>query len=212
MIDFYYERDLEDAGFDAFEFSIMDDDERRERLEEAYLDPILYEDTYLSSDFNAWQNLQDAGLSISELDAMDDDERRKALRAVGLDPRDYGIEPEASHHEQDPRSAPSAKPDNRSKPQPAREPITELGTASVLSTDESDVTESSYRFVTVRLLSEDKTYFCLTTDRSIGLGDRVIVPAGERNDPVLAVVVATGDYSEQPHVFQRHAHHGPAPR
>ena len=50
-MDFDREMELENAGIDAFEFSLMDEDERREALEDACLDPEDYEvyPSYLQS-------------------------------------------------------------------------------------------------------------------------------------------------------------------
>ena len=89
MDDFYTERELEDAGVDAFEFSLMDEDERRQVLEDAFLDPDLYMDADFSSSFNAWERLQFAGMNLRDLEYMDDDERREKLEEAGLDPLDY---------------------------------------------------------------------------------------------------------------------------
>lgn len=93
MGDFDMERDLEDAGIDAFEFSLMDESERREALDAVGLDPDYYQDANLDSSFDAWSNLQSAGLSLSELEFMDQDERREALKEAGLDPDDYESAP-----------------------------------------------------------------------------------------------------------------------
>ena len=43
-MDFDREMELENAGIDAFEFSLMDEDERHEALEDAFLDPWDFED------------------------------------------------------------------------------------------------------------------------------------------------------------------------
>ena len=89
-MDFDREMELENAGIDAFEFSLMDEDERREALEDAFLDPDDYDLIEYDTSFNAWSNLQNAGLSLSELEYMDEDEKRETLRDAGLDPDDYG--------------------------------------------------------------------------------------------------------------------------
>jgi len=86
---FELESDLEDAGIDAFDFSLMDEDERREALEEAGLDTDIYLDADLDSDFDAWSDLQSSGLNIQELKWMDDNERREVLKNSGFDPADY---------------------------------------------------------------------------------------------------------------------------
>ena len=92
-MDFDREMELENAGIDAFEFSLMDEDERREALEDAFLDPDDYDLIEYDTSFNAWSNLQNAGLSLSELEYMDEDEKRKTLRDAGLDPDDYEVYP-----------------------------------------------------------------------------------------------------------------------
>ena len=92
-MDFDREMKLENAGIDAFEFSLMDEDERREALEDAYLDPDDYDLIEYDTSFNAWSNLQNAGLSLSELEYMDEDEKRETLRDAGLDPDDYDVYP-----------------------------------------------------------------------------------------------------------------------
>lgn len=38
------ESELESAGIDPFEFSLMDEDKRHEALEDVYLDPWYFED------------------------------------------------------------------------------------------------------------------------------------------------------------------------
>ena len=92
-MDFDREMGLENAGIDAFEFSLMDEDERREALEDACLDPDDYDLIEYDTSFNAWSNLQNAGLSLSELEYMDEDEKRKTLRDAGLDPDNYEVYP-----------------------------------------------------------------------------------------------------------------------
>lgn len=94
------ESDLEDAGIDALDFSLMDEDERREALEDAGLDTDTYLDADLDSDFDAWSDLQSSGMSIQELKWMDDDERREALVNSGLDPDNYNglLYDEGSHY------------------------------------------------------------------------------------------------------------------
>lgn len=50
-MDFDLERNLEDVGIDAFDFSLMNDDERREVLNDAGLDPNDYEDIEFEESF-----------------------------------------------------------------------------------------------------------------------------------------------------------------
>lgn len=60
-MDFDREKELESAGIDAFEFSLMDEDESREALKDAFLDPDDYDLIEYDTSFNAWSNLQNAG-------------------------------------------------------------------------------------------------------------------------------------------------------
>ena len=92
-MDFDREMELENAGIDAFEFSLMDEAERREALEDAFLDPDDYDLIEYDSSFNAWSNLQNASLSLSKLEYLDEDEKREKLEEAGLDPVDYDIYP-----------------------------------------------------------------------------------------------------------------------
>ena len=89
MMDFDKVRDLDDAGIDAFDFSLMDEDERREALQDAGLDADDYDGVEYDLEFDAWQNLQDAGLSFREIEDMDDEERAEVLQEHDLDPDDY---------------------------------------------------------------------------------------------------------------------------
>ena len=92
-MDFDLEMELEDAGIDAFEFSLMDDEERYEKLTDAGLDPDDYDSIELDSAFDAWSRLQDSGFTLNELKYMDEDEKREALEDAGLDPDDYDSAP-----------------------------------------------------------------------------------------------------------------------
>ena len=57
-MDYDREMELENAGIDAFEFSLMDEDERRETLEDAFLDPDDYDLTGRSiTDGKRWLQL-----------------------------------------------------------------------------------------------------------------------------------------------------------
>ena len=91
-MDFEKEYELESAGIDAFEFSLMDEDERREVLEDNYLDPDDFDMIDLDPEFQAWEDLQNAGMDLSDLSMMDEDEKKEALENAGLDPSDYGID------------------------------------------------------------------------------------------------------------------------
>ena len=67
-MDFDREYELENAGIDAFDFSLIDDDEKVETLQDAGLDPDDFDGVEFDSSFDAWSNLQDHGLSLSTLD------------------------------------------------------------------------------------------------------------------------------------------------
>ena len=112
-MDFDRERELEDAGIDAFEFSMMDEAERRAVLRDNLLDPDDYDMIDLDPEFQAWENLQSSGLSLSELSYMDDCEKKAALEDAGLDADDYGVDPGYYHYSYVSRSKPAAK-----KPEP----------------------------------------------------------------------------------------------
>ena len=60
-MDFDREKELENAGIDVFEFSLMNEDERREDLEDAFHAPDDYDLIEYDTSFNAWSNLQNAG-------------------------------------------------------------------------------------------------------------------------------------------------------
>ncbi len=175
--DFDLERDLENAGIDAFSFSLMDEDERREALGEADLDPDEYEDIEFDSAFDAWHELQDAGLSLRELDLMDEDDRREALEDAGLDPADYELSEPFVYSPS--RRAAEIAPPPAPQPTPVQPPA-----------------PKTYRFVSVRFTGDDRVYAYRTYDRSIRPGDRVIVPARPQNGPAPGTVVSVGDYTE----------------
>lgn len=88
-MDFDREYELEDAGIDPFDFSLMDEDERKEALNDAGLDPDDFDDVEYDREFDAWSSLQAAGLSLSELRWMEDEERKSVLEETGLDPDEY---------------------------------------------------------------------------------------------------------------------------
>ena len=182
MDDFDLERDLEDAGIDDFEFSMMDEDERREALEESYFDPDMYVDADLDSSFDAWERLQSAGLSLGELVSMDEGERRAVLEAAGLDPEDYADTP-AYHAPSAPVQPPVPTPAHPAQPEPRSAP-------------EPKQSPKKYRYLMVKFPSGSQSYAYLTEDRSIMAGDKVMVPVGDRNEPKLAQVVSVGDYIE----------------
>lgn len=191
MDDFDIDRDLEDAGIDASEFSLMDEDERRQTLEDAYLDPNMYMDADLDSGFDAWEQFQSAGLSLSELEAMGDDERREAIAAAGQDPSDYDSisgyyasstpaqsSPIAASQSVEISNQESRSNSRKTDPEPSAEPLT------------------VYHYLQVRFSSGSPLYAYRTEDRTIHAGDQVVVPVGYQNEPKCVAVVSSGDYTE----------------
>ena len=126
-MDFEREQELENAGIDAFEFSLMDDEERREVLRDSFLDPDDYDMIDLEPEFHAWGNLQNAGFSLNELSYMDDDEKKETLEGAGLDPDDYGVDSGYHHYSYVSRGKPVAKKEEPKKEtaKPAKPPVTE---------------------------------------------------------------------------------------
>lgn len=186
MDDFELERDLEDAGIDAFDFSLMDEDERREALEDAFLDPDMYMYADLSSSFHAWEQLQSAGLNLSDLDFLDEDERREKLESAGLDPDDYEDGSSYFFH-----SAPVSSPPVQHSPAPHTAPV---------KTEDAPVPPEPrevFRYLLVRFSASGKSYAYRTDDRTISAGAQVMVPVGDDNAPVLALVISAGDYAAE---------------
>ena len=188
MDDFYTERELEDAGVDAFEFSLMDEDERRQVLEDAFLDPDLYMDADFSSSFNAWERLQFAGMNLRDLEYMDDDERREKLEEAGLDPLDYeGV----------PHYVPRSPARNSVKPVSNPAPLRSAQPKQEPSKQERIQPKAVYRYCMVEFSSGSQTCSYRTEDRSIAPGDQVIVPDGGSNKTKLGKVISVGDYTEE---------------
>ena len=120
-MDFDRERELEDVGIDAFEFSMMDDYERRQVLEDNLLDPDDYDMIDLEPEFQAWENLQSSGLSLNELSSMDDDEKRATLEDAGLDADDYDVDSGSYRYSY---ASPGRSAATKNKPEAAkREPM-----------------------------------------------------------------------------------------
>ena len=226
-MDFDREMELENAGIDAFEFSLMDEDERREALEDAFLDPDDYDLIEYDTSFNAWSNLQNAGLSLSELEYMDEDEKRKTLRDAGLDPDDYEVYPSYTpsymHY-----SAPNpvntykyippvfpkivpVKP--KATPEPAITPEPVMKTEGPSRTDVGGPSETPkaepvpkaenkgprkvYRFCGVRFENDDRVWYYRTGKLLPKSGDYVEVPFGPSRDVRKAKVISVGDYAEE---------------
>ena len=222
-MDFDREIELENAGIDAFEFSLMDEDERREALEDASLDPDDYDLIEFDTSFDAWSNLQNAGLSLSELKYMDEDEKREKLEEAGLDPMDYDIYPSYSSsytpHVSTPLASdryippvmPHIEPVKwKPSPEPEKEPEPEKAcVAPEQSSPRTDVPaekpekeghtqpRKTYRFCCVSFPNDNKLYFYRTGDLNPQCGDFVEVPVGATGDLRKAKVVSVGDYAEE---------------
>ena len=182
-MDFDREYDLENAGIDAFDFSLMDDDERAEALRDAGLDPDDFDGVEFDSSFDAWSALQDNGLSLWELDLMDDDEKREALEEAGLDPDDYETLPAAYPVSY---SAPSTPPvQQNTHPADNKKSVPPLEPPKV------------YRFCGVNFPGYNRSYAYLANGWDVSVGDIVMVPTGPENTPSVAKVVSVGNYTAE---------------
>jgi hypothetical protein len=76
QMDFDREYELESAGIDAFDYSLMADDERADVLRDARLDPDDFDGVEFESSFDAWLALQAHGLNLWELELMDEAEKK----------------------------------------------------------------------------------------------------------------------------------------
>ena len=177
-MDFDRERELEDAGIDAFEFSLMDEDERRQVLDVNFLDPDDYDMIDLEPEFHAWENLQRAGLRLDELSYMDDAEKRSALEDAGLVPDDYDVDSSYYHYSYVSSSKHAAKEEQPKKETPKPKPVTRSvtpGPAKPERTLEKPAAEV-YEYCEVKLSYSDQVYYYLTGGLHLETGDRVEVP------------------------------------
>ena len=210
-MDFDRERELEDAGIDAFEFSMMDEAERRAVLRDNLLDPDDYDMIDLDPEFQAWENLQSAGLSLSELSYMDDCEKKAALEDAGLDADDYGVDPGYYHYSYVSRSKPAAKKPapKPAKTAPVKPPVQAKTEPSVRKAEPVPVKPKPaekifpnrlYFYCGVKFPFSDHVFWYLTGDLDLEVGDRVEVPLGATDDPVTGEVVSvrTGTESDLP--------------
>lgn len=222
-MDFEKEYELESAGIDAFEFSLMDEDERREVLEDNYLDPDDFDMIDLDPEFQAWENLQNAGMDLSDLSLMDEDEKKEALENAGLNPSDYGIDSDNSAFDYlgpppilpVSSPAPSKPPESKRKENiPAVEKVlckknvsladgrSSKEKKALINTepwdDSSAKVESQktvYHLCGVRFEEGDTVYSYHTNGLAVKTGDLVEVPVGYANTPKYARVVSVGDYT-----------------
>ena len=165
---FDLEEELESVGIDAFEFSLMDDEEKYEALYEAGLDPEDFDGIEFERSFDDWLNLQDAGLSIAELKLMDEEEKREALEEAGLDPDDYDMSPDFFR----------TRASVRSGPLPQTPP------------------RKTWRYCQVRFPGVDTLYHYRADGLELNAGDLVEVPAGYDNKPFTVEVVSVDEYEE----------------
>ncbi len=202
-MDFDRERELEDAGIDALEFSLMDEDERRQVLEDNYLDPDDYDMIDLEPEFQAWENLQSSGLSLNELSSMDDDEKKAALEDAGLDADDYGVDSGFYHYsyvspvrsaakkeEPKPVKKKPVKAAEAEKKQPVpKQPVRAPEPVPVKQEVGAQGTRvESRRWCYVRIISSGQEEWYLTGELPVQVGDYVEVPIGATGNPVKAVV------------------------
>ncbi len=207
MLDFDREMELENAGIDAFDFSLMDDDERREALNDAGLDPDDYETIEFDRSFDAWSKLQDAGLSLSDLSYRDEETAREKLRDAGLDPDDYDGVSRPSYRYYVP-SRPTAPPPSAAAPQKpvpltppalsvpapsAAVPAAYAHTATIPSVPGPSPVRA---FCQVRFPGSETLYSYWADGLGLQPGDRVIVPVGDRGDRAVATVAVTGACAE----------------
>jgi hypothetical protein len=184
-MDFDREYELEEAGIDAFDFSLMDDDEKAEALRDAGLDPDDYEDLAFDSSFDAWAALQDNGLSLWELDLMDEEEKREALEDAGLDPDDYDTSPIR------------VSPAYFSPPAPPAEPQKSVHRETPKAEQAPPKPPEVYRYCEVNFPGTPKSYTYLADKCKVSKGEFVLVPTGPDNSPKVARVVSVGEYPEE---------------
>ena len=190
-MDFDREYELENAGIDAFDFSLMDEDERSDALRDAGLDPDDFDGVEFDSSFDAWSALQDNGLSLWELELMDEDEKREALEDAGLDPDDYEtlptIVPSATYTASKPAPQPTPIPTQVVQNHP------EKNKSSVVPKD----VPSIYQFASVVFPGSLRGYAYRVVGFTVNVGDIVIVPTGPENEPKVAKVISIGTYTEE---------------
>lgn len=174
-MDFDREYELEDAGIEAFAFSLMDDDEKVEALREAGLDPDDYDGIEYDSSFDAWASLQSSGVSLRDLEFMDEAEKREAFESAGLDPDDSEIIT--------PGCPPTAS--EKSMTQNFADPR-EAQTAPVL-----------YRCCEVNFPDSRQPYSYLTNGLELSAGDIVLVPTGRDRLPQAAKVISLENYTAE---------------
>ena len=185
-MDFDREYDLENAGIDAFEFSLMDDDERAEALRDAGLDPDDYEGIELDSSFHAWSVLQENGIDLWELDLMEEEEKREVLENAGLDPDEFGVLPTIS--------VPGSTHSPASTDQKNDVSETQSGDQASAPHQESPVL---YQLCGVVFPGSNQRYSYLINGLDLDAGDAVVVPVGPSHGEAIAKVVSLGAYTAE---------------
>ena len=164
------ESELESAGIDPFEFSLMDEDERHEALEDAFLDPWDFEDfdleyprgyTYSSSSVPNTPNVPKP--PVTEVSPI--------IKRPAITP----------HKPENTYSAPS----------------TSRVAADPGYAEEKGNIYSSHKICNVKFSGSDRTYPYLVYSLDLHVGDRVEVPVGATNNSVTATVVSI-TYSTAP--------------
>ena len=156
------ESELEMAGIDPFEFSLMDEDERREVLEDNFLDPWDFEDFDLE---------YPGGYSYT--------------------PPVTPVTPKPSVTESSPppsRPAPMVSPRVPVKPEPS--PIVTLPAVDLSTKEIKGNIYSSHRICIVRIPGVHKIDCYLVNGLELSPGDTVEVPVGATRNPVAATVVS----------------------
>ena len=190
-MDFDREYELENAGIDAFDYSLMADDERAAVLRDAGLDPDDFDGVEFESSYDAWLALQAHGLNLWELELMDDDEKRETLEAAGLDPDDYESFP--SILTSSTYTAPGTTYQSTSSHAPAANNYAETG----MDRASPDNGPSIYQFCSVVFPGSYRGYAYRVVGTTVKVGDFVIVPTGLENTPKVAKVISTGVYTEE---------------
>ncbi len=178
-MDYDDEYALEEAGIDAYDFSLMDEDEKSEALLDAGLDPEDFEDVQLSGCFSSWSVLQDHGLDLHDLELMDEDERREAIEDAGLDSDDFDLLSGSDVSLYRPPVSSNAPGGHSPGPE-------EEGTPASPSPE-------MHRYCIVNFPESRKGYSYLADGLDLAEGDIVIVPAGPENTPSAVRVVSVCD-------------------
>lgn len=187
--DFDREMALENAGIDPFEFSLMDDDERRDTLRQACLDPEDYENLEFEGSFSAWTDLQNAGLRLDELQYMNREERRLVLEDADLDPDDYESVPYLPVPKRNPTTPAAEKqpaPTGSSAARPA-----------VASASSQPPKQQTFQFCQVQFPGTQHPYTYRVGALNLLLGEIVMVPVSTSTMPKAAKVVDIREYTRE---------------